>query len=86
MYQFLTADPVVSVRLFSFYFRLTLSLVTLNFTQVYYWDIARLEVIIDNSSVKWDGEFIELGFDDQTRLHCYHNFDHKLSKGNLECF
>ena len=52
------------------------------FTQVNHWDIARLEVIIDNSSVKWDREFIELGFDDQTRLHCNHN----LSKGNLECF
>ena len=51
---------------------------TLNSTQ----DIARLEVLIDNPSVKWDGEFIELGFDDQTRLHCENN----LSKGNLECF
>ena len=58
----------------------------LNFTQIWYWNIARLEVIIDNSSVKWDGRFIEFGFDDQTRLHCGYNCDHKLSKGNLGIF
>ena len=54
----------------------------LNLTQVCYWDIARLEVIIDNISNRWNGEFIELGFDHQTILHC----GYKLSKGKLKCF
>ena len=58
----------------------------LNFAQVCYWDIARIEVIVNNLFGRWNGEFIELGFDHQTILHCDHNCDHKLSKGNLECF